>query len=66
MYNFLKIKLYHNIKEDNNLIGGCAGVQDIYWQECCNNWAVENNFVHAQCVGNWTVENNQCQWVCSD
>ena len=46
------------------LIGGCAGVYYSYWNECCNNWAKENNIVHAQCVGNWTVEDNTCVWKC--
>ena len=49
----------------DQLFGGCAGVQDIYWNECCNNWAAENNISHIQCVGNWTIENNTCTWRCS-
>jgi len=49
----------------NPLIGGCAGVHNIYWNECCENWAEENDIVKAACVGNWTVENNSCVWRCS-
>lgn len=50
---------------DEQIIGGCGGVYYPYWNECCDNWAAENDIVHAQCVGNWTVENNTCKWVCS-
>ena len=46
------------------LVGGCAGVYYQYWDECCDNWASENNIVHIMCVGNWTIEDNQCKWVC--
>jgi len=46
-------------------VGGCAGVHMSYWQECCDNWAAENNIAKIQCVGNWTVENDQCKWVCA-
>ncbi len=45
-------------------VGGCAGVQNIYWNECCENWASENNIARPDCVGNWTVENNVCMWNC--
>ncbi len=53
---------------DNNqsLIGGCAGVQNIYLEECCNNWAAENGVVHVSCIGNWTIEENICSWVCDE
>lgn len=47
------------------LVGGCAGVQNIYLNECCENWANENNIVKAQCIGNWTIENNKCTWICA-
>jgi len=46
-------------------IGGCAGVYYPYWNECCENWAKENNIVHIMCVGGWTVENDTCVWKCS-
>ena len=58
----LKNNCKTNITEP--LVGGCAGVHMSYWQECCNNWANENNIFHIQCVGNWTVENNSCVWKC--
>ncbi len=47
------------------LIGGCGGVYYTYWNECCENWANENEIVHAQCVGNWSVENSVCKWDCN-
>ena len=47
-------------------VGGCGGVYYIHWNECCQNWAEENNIAHASCVGNWTVEDNTCNWVCSN
>lgn len=50
--------------EDGQVVGGCAGVQNIYWHECCENWARENGISHIMCAGNWTVENNQCTWRC--
>jgi len=50
---------------DEQIVGGCAGVYYIYWNECCENWAEENNVVHASCIGNWTVEDNTCVWICS-
>lgn len=50
--------------DNSTLVGGCAGVYMGYWQECCDNWAQENNITRIQCVGNWTVENNQCKLVC--
>jgi len=49
---------------ESPLVGGCAGVQNIYWGECCDNWANENGISRIQCVGNWTVEDNQCVWKC--
>lgn len=62
---FSKFYVVYNNPEDNNLIGGCAGVYYPYWGECCENWARENNISHIQCVGNWTIENNECAWKCS-
>lgn len=49
----------------SNLIGGCAGVASEYTQECCDNWAEDNNILKIQCAGNWTIEDNKCKWVCS-
>lgn len=50
---------------DDSLIGGCAGVALESRQECCNNWATENEIVHAMCVGEWIInENNSCAWEC--
>ena len=49
---------------NNNLIGGCAGVSLEYLQECCDNWAEENNIFHINCVGRWNIIDNQCSWVC--
>ena len=54
------------LSENPPLIGGCAGVYIGYWQECCDNWAEENNISVIRCVGNWTVENNQCKWQCQE
>lgn len=51
--------------QDGQLIGGCAGVSLENLQECCDNWALENNIVHIQCVGEWGIENNACSWNCS-
>ncbi len=53
-----------NVIKNDTLVGGCAGVQNIYWNECCDSWARENNISHAACVGNWTIENNTCSWRC--
>ncbi len=46
------------------LIEGCAGVSLENQQECCNNWAEENNIFKPACVGEWVIENNQCAWEC--
>lgn len=51
-------------EKNQTIVGGCAGVQDIYRNECCDNWARENNIVHIMCAGSWTVENNTCVWKC--
>lgn len=50
--------------DNQTIVGGCGGVYYPYWQECCDNWAKENNIVHIMCVGNWTVEDNSCVWKC--
>jgi len=47
------------------LIGGCAGVHPDNIQECCDNWALENDVVHIQCVGKWEVKQGLCEWICS-
>jgi hypothetical protein len=68
----LGMEIYHQeyVKQhptgayDRPIVGGCGGVQNIHWQECCDNYAMENNISHAQCLGNWTVENNTCTWNC--
>ena len=57
-YNYF----YEGDKEP--LIGGCAGVHPDYLQECCENWAEENNVVHAQCVGKWNFGKDTCWWSC--
>lgn len=56
-----------NNNSNNQLVGGCAGVQEIYQAECCENWAEENDIVHAQCIGEWkfNYEDNRCGWECS-
>lgn len=54
-----------NFTKKTELIGGCAGVHMIYWEECCEKWAEENSIMKSQCIGNWTVEDNQCKWICS-
>ena len=47
------------------LVGGCAGVELDYRQECCDKWAEENEIVHAMCVGEWVIgKNNSCAWEC--
>lgn len=51
--------------EPEQLVGGCAGAQANYTQECCDNWATENNMFHTECVGNWTIINNSCSWQCN-
>jgi len=51
--------------EEPPLIGGCAGVSLEYLQECCDNWALENDILHIQCVGEWEIKNNQCSWKCN-
>jgi len=55
---------YFLLSEKEQLIGGCAGVSLEYRQECCDNWAEENDFVHIQCEGEWSISENQCVWVC--
>ena len=52
-------------ENDSQLIGGCAGVHMIYWNECCERVALEKGIVKPACVGNWTVEDNVCEWECS-
>jgi len=62
------IKNYWHFGDEKNeppLIGGCAGVHIDYRQECCDNWAAENNIVHIQCAGEWVIEDNKCKWECS-
>ncbi len=54
-----------NLSPNTSLVGGCGGVYYIYWNDCCDSWAKENNVVKAQCVGNWTVEDNVCEWNCA-
>ena len=65
---FIYYKYYNpsggDFSDNQPLIGGCAGVSLEYRQECCDNWAEENNIVHVQCVGEWTIKNNQCAWEC--
>lgn len=51
--------------KDEQLVGGCAGVAPWYIQECCDNWARENNIVKIQCVGEWEIEDNKCNWKCA-
>ena len=45
---------------------GCGGVHPDYLQECCNNWAEENEIVHIQCIGEWVIEDNLCKWECTN
>ena len=52
------------IKEQ--LVHVCAGVSLEYLQECCDNWASENNIVHIQCIGEWEIKDNQCSWKCTE
>lgn len=51
-------------KEEQPLIGGCAGVALDQVQECCERWAAENEIVHVMCVGEWVVVDNRCGWEC--
>ena len=51
-------------QNEEPVVDGYAGVYYPYWDECCENWAEENNILKTACVGNWTVENNVCKWVC--
>jgi hypothetical protein len=55
-------------EENPPLIGGCAGVQEIYQAECCENWASENNISHIMCAGKWQYnydkESPGCRWMC--
>lgn len=55
---------WYLIPKKEPIIGGCAGVYKDYQQECCDNWAIENNIVKIQCVGYWEIENNKCAWKC--
>jgi len=50
--------------ENNQLVGGCGGVYYVYWNECCDNWAKENNIPAIKCPGSWIVENNTCKYLC--
>ncbi len=54
-----------NFSGDNSqLIGGCAGVHMLYWNECCGRVALEKGIVKPACVGKWVVEDNECKWEC--
>ncbi len=33
-------------------------------QQCCNQWAQENNIVTPACVGYWEIESGSCSWKC--
>ncbi len=59
-----KINNQGNDNSDGQLIGGCAGVSLENLQECCDNWAIENEIVHVACVGSWEIKDNLCGWVC--
>jgi hypothetical protein len=50
--------------EEPPLIGGCAGVSLENRQECCDNWAEENDIMRIQCTGEWTIKDNKCVWEC--
>ena len=65
-YLIIKSVFYQPIGEDDEqLIGGCAGVAFEYQQECCETWAHENGIVTPACVGEWIIIDNQCGWDCS-
>lgn len=55
-----------NIGDNNQLIGGCAGVSSEYQGECCENWAEENEIAHSSCSGRWEFDydENFCVWGC--
>lgn len=44
--------------------GGCTNMQGSQLQECCNNWASENEIIHIMCVGRWIINNDTCAWDC--
>jgi hypothetical protein len=50
--------------DEGILIGGCGGVALEYQQECCDNWAIENNILKIMCVGEWSVLEGKCSWIC--
>jgi serpin B len=33
-------------------------------QQCCNQWAQENNIITPACVGYWEIQSGQCSWKC--
>lgn len=61
------IMIYSNYSKNNeHLIGGCAGVSLDNLQECCNNYARGNNIELPTCVGNWIIESGNCSWKCEE
>ena len=56
--------LVYYLEKKQSLIGGCAGVSSDNLQECCDNWAKENNIIRIQCVGEWEIKDNGCAWKC--
>ena len=58
------VLVYSLFFKSESLVGGCAGVALEYMQECCDNWAQENNIVKIQCVGEWEIKDNKCSWKC--
>lgn len=45
--------------------GGSNKTEDELVQECCNEWASENQIVHAQCLGEWGYFGGyECKWGC--
>jgi len=46
------------------IIGGCATVHPDYLQQCCDQWAEENDIIIPLCIGQWEIVNQQCAWNC--
>ena len=49
---------------NNGVDGPHSPCDNLGIQECCNNWAIENNVDKILCEGIWVIKNNSCIWAC--
>ena len=45
-------------------ITGCANLVGDDLQQCCNQWAIDNQTATIQCVGRWQTQGEVCNYVC--